>query len=89
MLKVFITILMMGAAGAAISSGASAQTGGDIPAAPEATTINEFEPTAIVYRCKINGRWRAGRCPRNRAVNCVHHRTGKFRHAGPCRSASR
>jgi hypothetical protein len=43
-----------------------------------------FTPARIVYRCKINGRWRPGRCPLpDSQVTCVHG-SGRYRHAGHC-----
>jgi hypothetical protein len=64
--------------GAAIVTGAQA-----ISLVQDAVTI-----VTTVYKCKINGRWRPGRCPDNtlRRVDCVGYHTEKFRHLGHCRT---
>ena len=89
MRAVLMAMLAAGAIGLIGSSEtlAAPVNGAALIAAAQALSSVQDARVIVVYKCKINGRWRKGRCPGSDAnVNCVHSRTERFRHSGHCRT---
>jgi hypothetical protein len=89
MRAIFIAMLVAGTIGIVGSSNATAApiNGGALIRAAQPLSPVQDARMIVVYKCKINGRWRKGRCPGSDAhVNCVHSRTERYRHSGHCRT---
>ncbi len=88
---IFLTMLIANAACIASirSTAAAPANGAAIIGAGQMTSLLQDARVINVFRCKINGRWRPGRCPDRYHITCVHHRTEKFRNFGHCRTPSR
>jgi hypothetical protein len=85
MRAILIAMLVAGAIGTVGSSNAMAApvNGAALIAAAQPLSSLQDARVIVAYKCKINGRWRKGRCPGSDAhVNCVHSRTERFRHSG-------
>jgi len=84
-----ITMLAAGAVTVASTSKMVAAPANGTIIIGAAQTISLQQDVVLEFKCKINGRWRPGRCPLSEhQVTCVHHRTEKFRHSGHCKTPS-
>jgi hypothetical protein len=86
---ILITMLAVSAVGIASMSKLMAAPANGTGIIGAAQAASPRQDVVLEFKCKINGRWRPGRCPLSEhQVTCVHHRTEKFRHAGHCKTPS-